>query len=203
VQRLGGRARRLILWSFLVSAAAGLGTVLALAGWVDGPRTITVGEGTPDIESARRFDEYPLYWVGDHFERWDLESVEVNAVGSNAQGRREEYSVFRYGSCEIPLPADGGCGLPLEIQIRPFCARPDDVATGRHIRGAPLNFSYAGDAVLYTDRVRINVYSNGARGRDLRALRALRSVNNVPPALDVEDPIPPPNRDARGACPRS
>jgi hypothetical protein len=186
----------------LVAASAAIGTTIALAGWVDeGPRTITVGEGTPDIESARRFDRYPLYWVGKRFERWELESVDVTAVGSDSRGRRREHSVFRYGTCEIPVPADGGCGLPLVIEIRPFCGPLRAVASGRRIRGAPLNFTYAGDPVLYTDRVQINVYTNGAWGRDLRALRALRSVNEVPPVLDAGDPIPPPLRESRPPCP--
>ena len=168
-----GRRRRLILWLVLGAASAATGTAMALAGWVGETRTITVGEGTPDIEAARQFDRYPLYWVGKHFERWDLESVEVTAVGSDARGRRREHSVFRYGTCELPVPADGGCSLPLVIEIRPFCARLDEVASGRQIRGAPLNFSYASDPVLYTNRVQIKVYTGGVRGRDLRLLASL------------------------------
>jgi hypothetical protein len=188
----------------LVFGAAALGTAAAigLLGCTGSMETITVGEGDPDIEAARQFDRYPLYWVGEHFEGWDLEHVDVTAVKSDERGRRLEMAVFRYGTCELQVSADGGCGLPLVIEIRPFCTRPDAVASGRHIRGAPLNFTYAGVLVLYTDRVRITVYTELARGRDLRALRALRSVNDVPPVIDADDPIPPPRRDAGGPCPR-
>ena len=30
-----------------------------------------------DLDSARTFQAYPIYWVGEHFERWDLTSVDV------------------------------------------------------------------------------------------------------------------------------
>ncbi len=41
----------------------------------------TVGDGDPDVEAARTFDGYPLYWVGEHFEQWDLEYVAVRPGG--------------------------------------------------------------------------------------------------------------------------
>lgn len=57
--------------------------------------TRTVGEGDPDIDAARRFDRHPLYWVGERFERWDLESVDVGGG---------EFVTFSYGTCELPPP---------------------------------------------------------------------------------------------------
>jgi hypothetical protein len=181
----------------LVFGAAALGTAAAigLLGCTGSTETITVGEGDPDIEAARQFDRYPLYWVGEHFEGWDLEDVDVTAVKSDERGRRREVAVFRYGTCELTVSNDGSCGVPLVIEIRPFCAQPNAVESGRQIRGAPLNFSYmAGDPVLYTDRVRITVFTGegATHGMALRALRALRSVNDVPPVIDADDPIPPP-----------
>jgi hypothetical protein len=179
---------------------------MALAGWVgDGPRTLTVGEGTPDIEAARRFDRYPLYWIGERFEGWDLERIEVDAVGSDPRGRRRRFAFFSYGTCELQVPADGGCGVTLTIRIEPHCERLAEVASGRTIRGAPLNFSYSSDPILYTDRVRITVFTGqgSTRDMDLRALRALRSVNDVPPVLDVNDPIPRPRPEPGRPCRRS
>lgn len=76
--------------------------------------TRTVGEGDPDIDAVRRFDRHPLYWVGERFERWDLESVDVGGG---------EFVTFSYGTCELPPPGrEGGCAVPLKIQIQPLCA---------------------------------------------------------------------------------
>jgi hypothetical protein len=52
--------------------------------------TQTVGEGDPDIEAARSFDGYPLYWVGEHFEQWDLEHLSARPDG---------FTTFSYGTC--------------------------------------------------------------------------------------------------------
>jgi hypothetical protein len=30
----------------------------------------------PDVEGAKKFSAFPLYWVGDRFERWDISTVE-------------------------------------------------------------------------------------------------------------------------------
>jgi hypothetical protein len=32
------------------------------------------GGAKPDIGTAKRFDSFPLYWVGERFEHWNLES---------------------------------------------------------------------------------------------------------------------------------
>ena len=57
-----------------------------------GHRTIRVGGGTPDIDAARAFDAHPLYWVGAHFEHWDLEHVEIG---------KSAFVTFSYGTCEL------------------------------------------------------------------------------------------------------
>jgi hypothetical protein len=177
---------------------------IGLAGCTGSTETITVGEGEPDIESARQFDRYPLYWVGEHFEGRDLESVNVKAARSDARGHRRKAAVFRYGTCELQVRDDGGCGVPLVIEIEPMCARLAAVESGRRIRGAPLNFNYGGTPLLYTDRVRITVYTGegATHGMALRALRALRSANDVPPVIDADDRLPAPRRKARKPCPR-
>ena len=30
-----------------------------------------------DPTAARQFDKFPLYWVGERFERWDLAHIEL------------------------------------------------------------------------------------------------------------------------------
>jgi hypothetical protein len=51
------------------------------------------GSGSgPDVDAARSFEGYPLYWVGTRFERWDLTHL---SVGNG------EFSTFDYGTCEV------------------------------------------------------------------------------------------------------
>jgi hypothetical protein len=183
--------RRLVVVTTLALATA------ALAGC-----TRTVGGGDPDPDAARTFDGYPLYWLGERFERWDLEHFEVSPGG---------VAVFIYGTCTIEgWFADGGCAPPLQIQIQPLCAHLDVVAGNqvwrrRQVRGAPVG-TIDGAPVLFTKRVQVKVYRGQGSdpGLPMRALQALRSVNGVPPVIDADDPIPaPPRAVLAGAAPCS
>ncbi|GIU94521.1 MAG: hypothetical protein KatS3mg012_0978 [Gaiellaceae bacterium] len=163
-------------------ALAGIAALLALAG---------CGVGGPDVEAARTFDGYPLYWAGERFEGWDLEHVEVRPDG---------FSTFVYGTCDIPPFSDGGCAPPLSIQVQPLCAHLDAVAADpvwkrREVRGAPVG-RIDGAPVLFASRVQVKAYwGQGADpGAPMRALEALESANGVAPVIGPGDPIPPASR---------
>jgi len=148
----------------------------------------TVGEVDPDVAAARRFDGYPLYWVGEQFEEWDLEHIDIG---------RAEVSTFGYGTCELEAGTDGGCPPPLQIQIQPLCTHLGDVARApiwkrRQVRGAPVG-TIDSAPVLFTNRVQVKVYRGQGSdpGLAMRALRALRSANQVDPVIGPHDPIPP------------
>jgi hypothetical protein len=159
------------------------------------------GGGDPDLEAARNFTRHPLYWVGERFEKWDVEHVEVGTG---------EFATFIYGTCEPPGGIDGGCPPPLQIQIQPLCAHIEAVARDlawkrRQVRGAPVG-TIDGAPVLFTNRVQVKVYrgKGSDRGLPMRALRALRSANDVAPVIDADDPIPAaPRAVLAGASPCS
>jgi hypothetical protein len=149
----------------------------------------------PDLEEARRFDDHPVYWLGERFEDWPL--VHVSAGQS-------DYVLLVYGRCDIEDPdgilgpEGGSCSPPLQLQIQPLCAHIEAVARSRkwkqrRIRGAPVG-AFDGAPVLFTNRVQVKVYRGQGSDPDapLRALRALRSLNEVAPVLGPEDPIPAP-----------
>jgi hypothetical protein len=65
----------------------------------------------------------------------------------------------------------------------------------REVRGAPVG-TIDGAPVLFTNRVQVKVYRGQGSdpGLPMRALRALRSANDVEPTIDVGDPISPASR---------
>lgn len=150
-----------------------------------------IGNSGPDLDGAKEFDAFPLYWVGDRFEKWDLETVE----GLDGPA---EFVTFIYGTC---TPGDGNepsCVPPIEIQISPLCSHLDVVAAApiwmrRQIRGAPVG-AIDSAPVLFTSGAQVKVYrgEGSDSGLPLRVLRALRSINRVQPVVGSTGPIPAP-----------
>lgn len=175
-----------------------LAAVIALAAFASAC-TQTVGEGEPDFEAASRFDAFPLYWVGERFEQWELEHVDLD---------NPNFVTFTYGTCEVKIGSEGGCPPPLQIQIRPLCAHLDVVTRApiwrrRHIRGAAVG-TIDSAPVLLSARVQVKVYRGQGSdpGLALRAVRGLRSANDVEPVLGPDDAFPPaPQGVLSGAMP--
>jgi hypothetical protein len=163
-------------------------------------RVRETGEVRAEVAAARQFQGFPLYWVGERFEKWDLRDVEL--PGRSTFG----FANLIYGDCEAEDPdglfgpEGGSCTPPLSIQISPLCFHLDAVARApiwerRTIRGAPVGSSDSAP-VLFTRGAQVKVYRGQGSdpGLALRALRALRSLNAVPPVIARTVPIPPPDR---------
>jgi hypothetical protein len=115
---------------------------------------------------------------------------------------------FTYGTCEIT--GDHGCAPPLQIQIFPLCFHLDVAAanrvwTRRRIRGAPVGV-FDGAPVMFTQQTQVKVYRGEGSdpGLALRALHALRSLNDVAPQIGPVGSIPPPPPgvlEGRAPCP--
>jgi hypothetical protein len=163
-----------------LSVPLAIALVLATAGcsWL-------LGEEEVDLTEARAFDEYPLYWVGERFEDWDLVHFDV----------MHGFATFIYGHCEVS-GNDGGCSPPLSIQISPLCRHLGVVARApiwqqRSIRGAPVG-TIDSAPVLFTAGAQVKVYRGQGSDPGLarRAIEALRSINDVPPVIGPTGPIP-------------
>lgn len=152
------------------------------------------------VEAARGFDGFPLYWVGERFEKWDLRAVELPAP------RTHGLAALVYGHCE-PVDPDGffgheggSCTPPLVLQISPLCSHLDAVvertrAQRQTIRGAPVRGSASSGPILLTRGVQVK--ADRGQGSDpglaYRALRALRSLNGVAPVVAPGASIPAPH----------
>jgi hypothetical protein len=146
-----------------------------------------------DIEAATTFDGFPLYWLGESFDKWDL--AHVDGLDYDSQ-----IVTFIYGDCTPHGGEQPSCTPPLQVQVSPLCSHLDVVARApiwkqREIRGAPVG-TIDSAPVLFTRRAQVKVYrGEGSRpGDTMRALRALRSINQVPPVIAASGPIPGPPR---------
>lgn len=144
-------------------------------------------DGDKNLDAAREFNAYPLYWVGERFEEWPLVHVEVE---------NSPLATLVYGTCNAS--GDSGCSPPLQIQISPLCDHLDLVANNpiwkrRDVRGAPVG-SFDGAPVLFTRRAQVKVYRGVGSdpGVELRALHALRSLNQLSPRFGSVGRIPGP-----------
>jgi hypothetical protein len=150
------------------------------------------GTTKPDVGHARRFGAFPLYWAGERFEKWELETID----GLDGPAG---FVTFIYGTC---TPHDGdepSCVPPIEIQLSPLCSHLDVVAARpiwrrRRIREAPVGSNPDGAPVLFTSGAQVKVYRGEGTDPDvaLRVLRALRSLNRVTPVIGSNGPIPAP-----------
>ena len=152
-------------------------------------------EGSDDVEAAKKFDAFPLYWVGERFEKWDLTAIDGLDYPSNIIS-------FIYGDCTPRGGEQPSCTPPFQIQVSPTCARLSDGAATptqwpRRIRGAPVGVIDSAP-VLLTRGAQIKVYrgEGSDRGLGIRVLRALRSINDVSPVISATDRIPAPRSEA-------
>lgn len=175
-----------------------------IAGALVAARVRASAEVEADVAAAKRFRDFPLYWVGERFEKWELREIMLPSRQTFG------FANLIYGDCEVedpdgPFGPEGGsCMPPLQIQVTPLCFHLDAVARApvwkRHsIRGAPLGAS-GGAPVLFTRGAQIKVYRGQGSdlGLALRALGALRSLNDVPPVISESGPIPAADRRILG-----
>jgi hypothetical protein len=131
--------------------------------------TVPHGEDVDGGLEHARASKTPLYFVGRRFAGLPLTDVEVDSPGRG---------VFAYGTCFIPAGQDGGCSVPIQIQIFPFdpgqwsgnvvdCHRRSSLLGVPAVRHDGL--------VLFTGRSVVKVYARNA-GEDRRVLLALRDV---------------------------
>ncbi|MEX2237120.1 MAG: hypothetical protein WEB00_06270 [Dehalococcoidia bacterium] len=123
------------------------------------PLPINHERAARQVTRAEKFNEYPLFWVGETYEGLPISGIRVDSARS----------IVGYGTCTLPQ-GEGGCSIPLQIQIQPICLhwparfsatptdvpRPDELApyTVRGVRARSTD----GGLELYTDEVAIKIY---------------------------------------------
>lgn len=148
-------------------------------------------EEKPDVDAAKEFDRFPIYWLGESFEGHALRRLSGFDDDATAVG-------LVYGTCDLGGEYHASCAPPLQLQIFPLCHHLDTVAINpawktRTVRGAPVG--YLDGPVLFTSRVYVKVLAGEGSDRNTapRALEQLRSLNDVEPVIAPGEPIPGPS----------
>lgn len=75
----------------------------------------------PDIRAAREFKAFPLYWLGERFEKWNLTAID-------GIDRPAQFVTLIYGTCTPHGGEQPSCTPLLEIQVFPLCWHLETVA---------------------------------------------------------------------------
>jgi hypothetical protein len=140
-----------------------------------------------EIDGLREQSGPPLYYAGRSVSGLPLTEAEGSSSSSDG-------GFFAYGTCELP-EGEGGCALPIEIQLFQFEPAQWEAAEGcvrlPSLRGVPT--ARHDGIVLFTDSMVVTVYARDA-AEERQVVAELRGLN-----VDVEKgaPLPPPKRNVR------
>lgn len=190
------RRRMLTVAPVVLVVGGGLLAWALLRGGDDG-RVVTP-TGNWSLEEARAFDGFALFWAGDNFGDQPLTAI-IRAEG-------EDSVSFLYGSCTLP-EGEGGCAVPFQVTVEPFCQSPpgrlaESVKKGEpfQLRGALAQEYGEGSMQLWTQDVSISLHVEGERGSARTLAEALRPLNSLAsPGLD--DALPAPHTIEYVGCP--
>lgn len=167
-----------------------------------------------DLEPAKQFRAFPLYYLGLSFEKYPMTNDGHKDVGRYMNNPKGPIA-FGYGHCDLPSGPEPSCLIPISIVNLPRCVsldryaghlpggtRPDKVERFRGVRletyseGGPLY-----NLRLYTDKTTIAISSEIGHAAARRMAHTLRSINSrIHPGARL--PSPRPNRNPPfGGCP--
>jgi hypothetical protein len=169
----------LLLAAAMIAALAG-GLVWATHSDSAAPSLAPI-QSNYSVDEAEGFTRFLLYYAGDSVNGHPLTAVEHDTHPTHVIS-------FLYGDCTPPMDAeghyDGGCGLPVEVQVWPACFRsptlyggpgspkPDDTT----VRGVPAASFEGGNRLeIQTGTSMVVIFANHPE----TVAEALRGVNGV------------------------
>ncbi len=96
--------------------------------------------GNLQLEQAREFTRFPLFWVGEEYRGLPLTAiVRADYVSAQRPGQelREDSITFLYGKC-VPPEGEGGCPAPFQVIVQPYCSSPPASVIARMREGEPF-----------------------------------------------------------------
>jgi len=141
--------------------------------------TVPRGEAVEENLARARASPRPLYYAGRSFSGLALTQVDV----------RGHTAYFAYGTCVIPARTEGGCAVPVQIQMFPFNASQWRRAAGCERRPSLLGVPAArhDGLVLFTGRTVVKIYARSP-AEDRRVALSLRRVSDDKPVERLPRP---------------
>jgi hypothetical protein len=178
------------------------GIVWAVVGRGDGTTSVTADPLASAVEDARKFEGFPVYWLGESFQGLPLVAVHRIDYPGAFPGKPYNHPwhevSFDYGDCTI-APGESSCPMPLTIDTRPYCDVPpeiiaDAVKTGPQemIRGAMVQRTGKSSMRVWTDNVSIGIHATDEALLD-EAIRNLVRLNGDKPS-SPEQALGPPDQ---------
>lgn len=179
------RPRRKPIRTPLCGLFASLVAALVLCGCAHG--------GTPDLNAAKAFHRYPVYWAGAEMEGLPLESIDDYSA---FEDRAPSGWSLLYGSCELEGTDHPSCAPPLQIQVSSACERwagqQNEKGDLFRFRGATAVWRgglpakgggevEAGPLEVFTGRTTVVIFA-GRRKVAFSAARRLRTVHQSRPS---------------------
>jgi hypothetical protein len=155
------------------------------------------GRGGLNERQISDFRDYPLFWLGDAFAGFNLQTVRHLKYDAPLGAMAQDRVTFIYGEC---LPAAGAnrCPVPAQIHVQPVCAvLPEEVAEDAKqgalqtlAGGARLQRFADGHIMVWTDGVVLDVTTVAQPSLVNRALAELRGVGRNQHELGQTLPAP-------------
>lgn len=153
------------------------------------------------IERARAFSEYPLLWLGEEFQGYELVTcqraqtpVKYDLEG-NVREPATDYFDFVYGEC-TPPEGEWSCAVPLQVSNAPPCGpalAPEVVEKSVEVRGVTAVVRADSSVSIATEDVRVSIFPPGGPGEAeanaLEAAAALTGVNALAGAVHPASPL--------------
>lgn len=176
-----------------VTFAALAGILIASAGCGNSQKPPVAGGERPSgmqNDELRRFDAFPLFWLGEEFEGLALTYVDEVDRPPLLVAPTEHSVSMVYGDCV----REGGvsCPAPLQITIHGLCGPGVEPSNGESIRGAKASAPDRGHLMLFYPTGRVIIISSAAQDADAqvrRAAEALTGANDLTRGIDAGEPL--------------
>jgi hypothetical protein len=185
-----GRTRVVLLLATALIAALAGGLFWATHSESGTPHLAPI-QSNYSVEKAKAFTRFPIYYAGDSVTGYALTAVEHDSHPAEAIS-------FLYGDCTPPMDSkghyDGGCALPVEVQVWTACFRNPSLYGGQGsptpnettVRGVPAAYYEGGRRLeIQTGTSTVVIFADSPA----TIAAALRGVNNsVPTEVDLPAP---------------
>lgn len=183
--------RRVLVIALVVIAAALAGGLVWATQSESAGSEVAPIQSNYSVEKAQGFTRFPIYYAGNSVSGYPL-------TGVLHDSHPAEVISFVYGDCTPPRDSeghyDGGCALPVEVQVWPACYRNPGLYSGPSsptpdettVRGVPAAFYEGGNRLeIQTGTSTVVIFANSPA----TVADALRGVNNnVPTGADLPAP---------------